>query len=167
MIAEGVKLSQTLRRSTHFMKITGRYAMTNIRDMIREVERRAEKIYFMCDIKDTLFYNLSHKLWRMGESRYWVANVDYYHRYMLDLYRHMDNQIWQIAEYEVYGFAMAHRNNCHFILRFRTQARFNGTRSGGDSADLIAGTRRQDSFQARMKANIRQLLRWLLPWIWC
>lgn len=44
MIKEGLMRSQKIKDCSHFLKITGRYAMVNIRTMIREIERRGGQI---------------------------------------------------------------------------------------------------------------------------
>lgn len=60
MIRKACGLSETLRGSTHFMKITGRYPMLNIREMADEAVRRGSGKVFMGDVKDTRLYELLH-----------------------------------------------------------------------------------------------------------
>ena len=58
MIKEGVLRSKKLKECTHFLKITGRYAMVNILTITREIEKRANNKVFMGDIKDTRLYEM-------------------------------------------------------------------------------------------------------------
>ncbi len=64
MIKKAISASRLLNDSispvTHFLKITGRYSMRNILDMIKEVERRIgnRNIVYFGDIKDTCVYRL-------------------------------------------------------------------------------------------------------------
>ena len=169
MIKEAVLRSEKLKNCTHFMKITGRYAMLNITSMIREVERRAEDKVFMGDIKDTDLYKRigSENFGHWGDSRYWVANVDYYKESLLDCYKEMDDSKWGMwAEDYFLKMARKYRQDNRFIFRFRTQVLFNGITGMRTSEDLRAGKYRQDSVAQRVKWSIRQVMRWIFPNWW-
>lgn len=67
--------------------------MLNITTMIREIIERASNKVFMGDIKDTNIYQLlgiKHE-GHWGDSRFFVANVEYYRNEMADCYLCMDD----------------------------------------------------------------------------
>lgn len=57
---ERISTDSHLKDITHFLKITGRYSMLNIRKIISEIYRRgmSKGICYMGDIKDTCVYKL-------------------------------------------------------------------------------------------------------------
>lgn len=169
MIKEGVLRSTKLAQCTHFLKITGRYAMLNIRTMIKEIEKRAEDKLFMGDVKDTRLYEWigSANFGHWGDSRYWVAQVRYYKEEMADCYKEMDESVegcW--AEHYLLKMGRRYRNDSRFIFRFRHQVLFNGITGMLTSADLATGKYRQDSIYNRCKAHVRHVMRILLPNFW-
>ncbi len=151
------------------MKITGRYAMLNIKSVIAEIERRAENKFFMGDVKDTRLYELigSKNFGHWGDSRYWVFNIAYYKEHMLNCYLEMNDCKWgQWAEDYFLRMSRQYRHDDRFIFRFRTQVLFNGITGMRTSQDLKAGKYRQDSFGQRVKWCVRQVMRWLFPKFW-
>lgn len=172
MIKEAVSRSEKLRDCTHFMKITGRYAMLNIISMIKEVERRAEDKFFMGDIKDTKVYDMIGRKntdsGHWGDSRYWVANVEYYKEKLLDCYKEIDDSQWGTwAEDYLLNMGRKYRTDNRFIFRFRTQVFFNGIVSGKwTQEDLKLGKLRQDSLKKKLMSCIRQIMRWIFPNFW-
>lgn len=169
MIKEGVLRSRKLLECTHFLKITGRYAMVNIGEMMREIERRAVDKVFMGDIKDTnLYERIGRKSYgHWGDSRFWAAQVDWYKREMLDCYLEMnDCTDDQWAEHYLLRMARRLKNDPRFIFRFRHQVQFDGITGMLTSADLASGKHRQNSLAARMKNQVRHLMRVLFPNWW-
>lgn len=171
MIKESLIRSKKLKACTHFLKITGRYSMLNILSMIREIERRADNKVFMGDIKDTKIYDLIGRKntdsGHWGDSRYWVADVDYYKSEMADCYMEMDDRVYgRYSEDYLLRLGRDKKNDGRFIFRFRTQVLFNGITSSKSSDDLKAGRYMQDSIGQRMKWCVRQVMRWLFPNFW-
>lgn len=169
MIKEGILRSLKLKQCTHFLKITGRYAMVNILTIIKEIEKRAENKVFMGDIKDTNLYNIigSKNNGHWGDSRFWVAQVEYYKQHLLNCYLEMndyENNKW--AEHYLLRMARYHKNDNSFIFRFRHQVLFNGITGIRTSADLATGKYRQDSLIIKFKCQIRYILRILFPNVW-
>ena len=169
MIKEGVLRSEKLKQCTHFLKITGRYAMVNILTMIKEIEHRAEDKVFMGDIKDTNLYEIigSKNYGHWGDSRFWVAQVNFYKENLLDCYLEMnDCAEGKWAEHYLLRMARKYRKDNRFIFRFRHQVLFNGITGMRTSAELATGKFRQDSPGIRIKCQIRHLLRILFPNFW-
>jgi hypothetical protein len=156
---------------THFLKITGRYPMLNVRQIINEVSRRGlhRDIVYMGDIKDTKLYELigmdtlsSH--W--GDSRFFMARRDFYAREMIDCYQEMNDYaegMW--AEHYFLNLSRRYRHDSRFIFRFRTQVQFGGI-GGTCSSSQIGGSSGYDSRRNRVKAGVRQVMRILFPYIW-
>lgn len=143
--------------------------MLNIKSIISEVKKRAENKVFMGDIKDTRLYEIigSDNFGHWGDSRYWVFNIDYYKKHMLNCYMDMNDCVWgKWAEDYLLHFARKYRHDNRFIFRFRTQVLFNGITGMRTSEDLNAGRYRQDSIGQKIKWSIRQIMRWLFPFFW-
>lgn len=169
MVKEGLKVSNKIKKCTHFLKITGRYAMINITTMIKEIENRAEDKLFMGDIKDTRIYEIigSKNLGHWGDSRFFVANVQYYMENMADCYQEMNDATedhW--AEHYFLRLARTNRHDKRFIFRFRNQVQFDGVSGTISSAQLANGVGRQDSLRNRIKNEVRHILRIIFPNIW-
>ena len=58
MIKLALERSESLKECTHFLKITGRYPMLNIREMLGEMEKRGKDKVMMCDVKDSRLYEI-------------------------------------------------------------------------------------------------------------
>lgn len=174
MITKAMRYSQNILDGTvtHFLKITGRYAMTNINTILKEVVRKFEDgIELQIDIKDSKIYDymgLSSDIRDIrGDSRFFATSVRYYKENLEDLYAYMnDYDLKKIAEYIWAQYSRQHRGASEISHRFKTQARFNGF-SGCFSIEQIQnGIGRHDNFKAKMKDDFRQIMRWLCPWIW-
>ena len=169
MIKEGILRSQKLKQCTHFLKITGRYAMVNILTMTKEIEKRAKNKVFMGDIKDTNLYELigSKNCVHWGDSRFWVAQIEYYKKHLLNCYLEMnDCEDGKWAEHYLLRMARQYKKDNRFIFRFQHQVLFNGITGMRTSIDLATGKFRQDSLKIRIKCKIRHILRILFPNFW-
>ena len=169
MIKMGIIQSKTLKDCTHFLKITGRYAMLNIKRMIKEIECRADDKVFMGDIKDTRLYELinSKNYGHWGDSRYWVSQIDFYKSNLMDCYLEMnDCQEGKWAEHYLLNMSRKNRKDKRFIFRFKNQVLFNGITGMRTSSDLASGRYRQDSLTIRLKCLVRYILRQLFPNFW-
>lgn len=169
MIKEGVLRSEKLKFCSHFLKITGRYAMVNILTMAAEIEKRAINKVFMGDIKDTNLYQWigSKNYGHWGDSRFWVFSVDYYKTNMLNCYLEMnDCEDGKWAEHYLLRMARKYKRDSRFIFRFRHQVLFNGITGMRTSDELATGKYRQDSLSIRIKCQVRHLLRILFPNFW-
>lgn len=170
MIKKAILQSKYLNEASHFLKITGRYAMVNILTMIREIEYRCnQNIVFMGDIKDTCIWELLHiqRMSHWGDSRFFVAQIAFYKNKMLDCYQEMnDYESDKWAEHYLLNFSRQYRGDSRCIFRFRHQVQFNGVSGTVTSERLCQGIRTQASFSNRMKNEIRHILRVLFPNIW-
>lgn len=166
MIKKGLATSTTLKTCTHFLKITGRYSMVNIIDILKEIEKKGNNSIFMGDIKDTRIYELIGRRntdsGHWGDSRFFVANIDFYKKEMIDCYKEMNDYNGKNAENFIYNLSKKYRNDPRFIHRYRTQVRFDGV--CGLVTDSFSES--YNSPKARIKGQIRQCLRYLFPNIW-
>lgn len=169
MIKEGILQSEKIKSCTHFLKITGRYSMLNILKIIKEIERRANDKVFLGDVKDTNIYKMmgltNEGHW--GDSRFWVANVDFYKKNMADCYLSMDDSRYGCwAEHYFLNLSRKYRCDKKFIFRFHHQVQFDGV-SGTTTSELLAkGKNRQNTMFNRIKNQIRYMLRFLFPMVW-
>lgn len=170
MIKKAILQSQVLSESTHFLKLTGRYSMLNINTILKEIQQRCnDHVVLMSDIKDTRLWEIMgvNRTSHWGDSRFWVAQVEYYKQYMLDSYLEMDDAVYgKWAEDYFLNLSRKHRTDKQFIWRFQHQVQFDGVGGTQTSAQLAAGIGGQDTYANRIKNKLRHLLRILFPNIW-
>lgn len=164
MIKLALQRSQTLQSCSHFLKITGRYPMLNIKEMLGEMEKRGRDKVMMCDVKE---FKLYEKLRgtsygsRWGDSRYFLMSVDFYKHHLMDCYREMDDRNYgKYAEDYIYQLSCQYRYDSRCIFRFRHQVQF-----GGQNGDAVFDEH-FDTFKNRMKNKLRRMLRVLFPNVW-
>ncbi len=164
MIKLALERSETLQGCTHFLKITGRYPMLNIREMIREMEKRGKDKAMMFDVKDFKLYDKLRGTSygsRWGDSRCFLMSVDFYRKHLMDCFRDMNDSIWgKDAEGYIYQLSQKYRKDKTCSFRFRHQVQFGG-QSG--AAGYIE---HYDSFNNQCKNKVRRVLRVLFPNVW-
>jgi len=164
MIKLALERSEFLRESTHFLKLTGRYPMLNIREMIGEMERRGKDKVMMFDVKE---FKLYEKLRgtsygsRWGDSRFFLMSVNFYRNYLMDCYQEMDEGIFgKYAEDYIYQLSLKYRNDKSCSFRFRHQVQFGGQGGAACFHEDYASLKNQ------CKNKLRRILRILFPNIW-
>lgn len=164
MIKLAVLRSQTLRYCSHFLKITGRYPMQNIKEMLGEMEKRGQNKVMMCDVKDFKLYEKlrgtsygSH--W--GDSRYFLMSVDFYKSHLLECYQDMDDRVFgKYAEDYIYQLSCKYRKDPRACFRYRHQVQFGGQGGTACYQENYA------SLRNRLKNKMRRMLRVLFPSVW-
>lgn len=164
MLKLALERSEFLRESTHFLKLTGRYPMLNIREMIGEMERCGKDKVMMFDVKE---FKLYEKLRgtsygsRWGDSRFFLMSVDFYRKYLMDCYQEMDDRTYgKFAEDYIYQLSVKYRKDKACSFRFRHQVQF-----GGQSGDARFDEH-YASLKNQCKNKLRRILRILFPNIW-
>lgn len=164
MIKLAVERSETLRECTHFLKLTGRYPMLNILEILGEMERRGKNKAMMFDVKE---FKLYEKLrgtsygTRWGDSRFFLMSVDFYRKNLIDFYQEMDDRVYgKYAEDYIYRLSVRFRKDKRCSFRFRHQVQFGG-QSGAAGYDED-----YSSFRNRCKNKLRRILRVLFPNVW-
>ena len=164
MIKLALERSETLSESTHFLKITGRYPMLNIREMLGEMEKRGKQKAMMCDIKEFRLYEKLRgtsygSCW--GDSRFFLVAVDFYKQHLMNCYKEMDDRTYgKFAEDYLYNLSCKYRKDNRFIFRYRHQVQFGG-QSEGALQDVL-----YISFRDIVKNKLRSVLRALFPHFW-
>lgn len=166
MIKKAILTSEKLKECTHFLKITGRYAMENICDVIKEIERRVQGKVFFDDIKDTRLYDIIGRKntdsGHWADSRFFVAEIAYYKENLMDIYKDMNDYNGRNAEACLFDLYKEHKHDARFLFRYKTQVQFDG--SCGLVTDNFSES--YNSPKARLKNKMRQLLRYMFPNIW-
>lgn len=164
MIKLALERSETLRECTHFLKITGRYPMLNIKEMIGEMENRGKDKVMMFDVKE---FKLYEKLRgtsygsRWGDSRFFLMSVDFYRKHLMDFYlEHDDYVAGKFSENYIYQLSVKYRKDKACSFRFHHQVQF-----GGQCGDINFGEN-YASLKNRSKNVLRRILRILFPNIW-
>lgn len=180
MIKKGVEILHNVQNSqqhhpiTHFLKITGRYSMLNVVNMLREVEHRFshhKELKFIGDVKDTCIYGLFGKKDALtahwGDSRFFAADLEFWKNSLSDCYKEMnDYQCDTWAEFYMLGLSRKYRHDRRFAFRFRTQVAFDGYSGTVTSEEMRNGIGAQNNAPIRIKRFFRQIIRWAFPYIW-
>lgn len=172
MMDRAIEQSKLIQKVGCFFKLTGRFPILNALDLVEEAERWGEKhkgLRFYGDCKDHRAFD-----WlgigingHVGESRYYAVSVDFWNQHFRGRYVDMYDYDGRIVENLILDVIRKTKHEQGVHCRYRTQARFTG--SGGHS--LGAGSSffhstDNDSCIVRIKLGIRQLIRWVLPWVW-
>lgn len=164
MIKLALERSEILRTCTHFLKLTGRYPMLNIQEMMGEMERRGKDKLMMFDVKE---FKLYEKLRgtsygsRWGDSRFFLMSVDFYRKYLMNCYQEMDESIFgKYAEDYIYQLSVKYRKDKSCSFRFRHQVQFGGQGGAACFHEDYA------SFKNQAKNKLRRILRVLFQNIW-
>lgn len=164
MIKLALERSETLRECTHFLKLTGRYPMLNIREMIGDMERRGHNKAMMFDVKEFRLYEILRGTSygsRWGDSRFFLMSVDFYRKHLINCYQEMDDRIYgRYAEDYIYYLSVKYRKNKACSFRFRHQVQF-----GGQSGDACFDEH-YASLKNQCKNKVRRALRVLFPNVW-
>lgn len=164
LIDKAIDLSKTLKANKNFVKVTGRFPVINISNMLKEFEKKDVDLY--CDIVNHNIYDWLHTGWddHHGRTVVYKASVDFYKKYFYGRFVECNDEIDHTAEWLMYDVAMSHRDNPNVILRFKTEPHPTG-RAGHHVGGLI-DTNDYDDNLSRIKRGIRQILRWTAPWLW-
>lgn len=164
MIKLALQRSEILCESTHFLKLTGRYPMLNIREMMSEMESRGKDKVMMFDVKE---FKLYEKLRgtsygsRWGDSRFFLMSVDFYLKHLMDCYREMDESVFgKYAEDYIYQLSVKYRKGKACSFRFRHQVQFGGQGGAACFQEDYASLKNQ------AKNKLRRILRILFPNVW-
>lgn len=164
MIKLAILRSHTLQSCSHFLKITGRYPMLNIKEMLGEMEKRGRDKVMMCDVKEFKIYEKLRGTSygsRWGDSRYFLMSVDFYKTHLLDCYQEMDESVFgKYAEDYIYQLSCKYRKDHRFSFRFRHQVQFGGQGGAACYQENYA------SFKNQLKNKVRRILRILFPNVW-
>lgn len=165
MLSLALQKSQILKQCTYFFKITGRYPLLNINDFINEICHRKAKFVFVCDIKDTKIFDLIYKnkdKGHYGESRYWVAECNFYREHLAGIYQMMnDNNIDSYAEQILLQVGRKYKSDSRFVYHFATPPHFGGC-SGHLINNKIVFYQNTNYIKRILMKFVRKYIPWLL-----
>lgn len=163
--------STTIQDSGAFFKLTGRFPILNLYDLLTEVERRGgSDMQFYADCKDHRLYDWLHMPvnGHAGECRYYAVSLKFWDEHFRNQYSQLDDYSGPLIEDFFLQVIRATKNLPGVSCRFRTQAAFsgNGGHSLGKGMAFFYSTD-NDSAVMKFKRGLRQVIRWCLPWWWC
>lgn len=172
MMDRAIAQSKFIHTAKCFFKLTGRFPILNALDLVEEAERWGKKhggLQFYGDCKD-------HKVFdwlgvnvngHVGESRYYAISTDFWNQHFRGRYAEMCDYEGRIVENLILDVIRKTKHEHGVHCRYRTQARFTGSggHSLGSGSSFFHSTD-NDSLVVKTKLGIRQLIRWILPWLW-
>ncbi len=164
LIDQTLERSEAIRCAGRFFKVTGRFPVKNLFALLSEAQRRGgEGMRYYGDCKDHGIFELLHipVSGHAAECRYWAASVDFYDEHFREGYLRLEGR-----SVEVYFFEILRplRGLPGVSVRFRRQAHISG--KGGHNlgtGSSFFSSVDNDSFQIKVKRNLRQLIRWICP----
>ena len=172
MMDRAIEQSRIIQEAKGFFKLTGRFPILNALKLIEEAERwgkRHEGLRFYGDCKDHRVFDwLGLKInGHVGESRYYAVSVDFWNEHFRGRYIDMNDYEGRIVEYLILDVIRKTKCEQGVHCRYCTQARFTGSggHSLGSGSSFFHSTD-NDSLIVKTKLGIRQLIRWVLPWVW-
>ncbi len=172
LMLKAVRSSSLIKEAGCFFKITGRLRLLNVRSMLAECEKKMSKgpLHFLADCKDHSLYEKLHiKVWgHVGECRYWFSDVGFFEKNIGSRYQWLDDYVTptRLAEDLMLDVCRRTRGLDGCFDRFGTQAILSGT--GGhyiEKGSKFFHSTDYDSWQLRLKCGLRQILRWVMPWM--
>lgn len=172
MMDKAIVQSKLIQKTGCFFKLTGRFPILNAMDLIAEAERWGKKhggLQFYGDCKDHQVFDLLgvNINGHVGESRYYAVNTDFWNQHFRGRYAEMNDYDGCIVENLILDVIRKTKHEQGVHCRYRTQARFTGCggHSLGNGSSFFHSTD-NESLVVKTKLGIRQLIRWVLPWLW-
>lgn len=171
LIDKAIDMSSTIRDNGAFFKLTGRFPILNLYDLLKEVEKRGGKnMQLYADCKDHKLYDWLHMPinGHAGECRYYAVSLDFWNKHMNGRYVELDDYRGPLIEDFFLQVMRSAKGQTGVTCRYRTQACFsgNGGHSLGKGLSFFYSTN-NDSVMMKFKRGLRQCVRWILPWWWC
>lgn len=165
------KRNKSIRDARGFFKLTGRFPILNLYQLMKEVDRRYREgqLQLYQDCKDHKVYEWLHLPinGHAADSRFFAISLDFYDKYVRGKYKLLNDYEGKCVECFFLQVIREHKNESGVYGRFRTQAHFTG--SGGHSlgnGNAFFYSTDNDSTIMKVKRGIRQLFRWFIPWWW-
>jgi hypothetical protein len=170
MIDLTLKISKLINKSGYFIKLTGRFPILNIDAIMMEYFRRGGKeIEFFGDSHDHKIYD-----WlkmpingHSAESRIWLSSLSFYKDNIEGQYKNLNDYDGRNVESFLLSIIRKYKSSPYLIGRFRIQPHFTGKggHNLGNGPAFFYSTD-NDSLALTIKRSIRQLFRWITPWLW-
>ena len=163
--------NKSIREVGGFFKLTGRFPILNVYNLMKEVERHnwGGQMQLYQDCKDHKVYEWLHLPinGHAAECRYYAVSMKFYDQYIRGKYKNLNDFEGRSVEWFFLKVIREHKHEKGVYGRFRTQAHLTGTggHSLGNGVAFFYSTD-NDSVVMKVKRGIRQLLRWVMPWWW-
>lgn len=144
-------------------KVTGRFAIRNIGQMLDEFEGR-EPLALAIDILNNPVYRLSDKISPTGSRTIiYAVSCEYYMQNVYRLYE-LNREKYSGAEGLMYEVWQNTRSENGVYARFRHEPVLSGFAGGKNWHWWTANN--YDGWLAKIKRGIRQVCRWVIPCLW-
>ena len=160
-----VDTSQSVQAASGFTKVTGRFPILNIAELLQEAEQRRPWELF-CDNKDHPVYDWLQLGWNghACDTRFFLVTTDFYRKHFYGRYTELDDSQGKLVESLFFQVARDTARTEKVVRRFRTEPQYSG--KAGHVQISIIGVNDYDSRTAKTKRAIRRIARKLLPWFW-
>lgn len=164
MLDEGVKLSKSICESGAFFKVTGRFPIYNVRQLMKECYKRDDFTLIMDFYDQSFFRKLGFPFKKVGcECRYWGVRLSFYNKYLRGFYKNLQGD--KYIEGELYRYLIPLKEK-GFYKRFLHQAIIGGKASVHKENKSIFLNTNNISFISFMKYGVRQFSRFFFPKLW-
>ena len=166
MINKALEISEFLKKSSYFFKVTGRYPIYNLNYFLKKADKILgyQGFDMYCDIKDHRLYDWFMPGWsgHSFECRLFGVKKTFYQIEIAPLYSSCNDYDGSFMEDVMFAFVKACKGNIK--LRFKREAYLGGV-EGSDSTAL-SFSKNQDSWKGNMKRMIGNFIRIFLPFFY-
>lgn len=154
-----------------FFKVTGRYYIENVDDLICDINSESDDIDFFCDLKDFQLLPLCGPKWRIwdADTRYFFSSRNFWIENFYEYYKKHPKCI--PVERVAWGISMMNLRNRACRFRFKREAYLNGDYYTSQNAEYVKflglHIRPETYFKIRVaRWRIETIARHVLPNFW-
>jgi hypothetical protein len=153
---------------TFFFKVTGRYAILNIRHFIRACRKRLPDLDFYGDVKDHTLWSSLGLPWREQwcDFRHIGFSVRFWKQYVEGHYTELDDTQWRVVELWMFELSRRIRNHPKAAFRFSQEIFMDGLNGNRVSLLNIPLSQRAYTYYVNLRGAAGTVWRWVFPWIW-
>ena len=157
--------SEFVTQAGGYVKVTGRFPILNIGELLKEAENRQPWDFF-CDNKDHKIYDWLHLGWNghACDTRFFLVTVDFYKKYFYGRAEELDDSQDKLIEGMFFQVAKEYCKTEKIVRRFRTEPEYSG--KAGHVQISIIGVNNYSGRIAKTKRFIRRSCRKVIPWFW-
>lgn len=157
--------SRFVREAGGYAKVTGRFPVLNIEELLSESAKR-QPLDFFCDNKDHRIYEWLHLGWNghSCDTRFFLVTTDFYKKYFYGRAEELDDSQEKLIEGMFFQVAEEYSKTEKIVRRFWTEPEYSG--KAGHLQISIIGVNDYSCRTAKMKRVIRRICRKMIPWFW-
>lgn len=151
-----------------FFKVTGRYAILNIRYFIRACRRRMPGLDFYGDVKDHKLFSWLGLGWREQwcDFRHIGFSVRFWREHVEGHFNELNDAEWRVIELWMFDLSRRIRNNPRAAFRFKQEIFVDGLNGTPMRLFGMPLSRHCQTHYINARGVVGTIGRWVAPWLW-